>query len=724
MVKTDFSTLLSDYRPDFPEAFAALDEWQRDAAARRARWTLEQTPLSIGVMGQIKAGKSSFLNQLLFNGQPLLPEAATPMTANLTRIRHAEAPCFTAHFYAPASWAALEKLATSEAQDVAACAARELVEQARRDHGTGITSLLAQGKVELHAGDIGELLGRINDYVGAEGRFTPLVEGSELALPLPQLVGIEVVDTPGMNDPVVSRTDKTRAYMAQCDVVFFLSSSGRLLDDSDQQLLAAQLPAKGVKRLLLVAAQFDTALDGEQGDKEHESLGICEASVKLRLVNHARRNLEHLAAQREKQGFSDIAALLRGIGTPLFASTYAQALATLPPDQWSSGQRYVHQQFVELAEDFWDGAAPSAADWQRIGGFAALEAALHQARADKEVILASQRAKVEEELARALAHLLANLRDQASERITFLQVHDMADLDAHASKANQRLQAIADVLVGYVQGQANAARAQARRILSDVQAGAARARTLEDRTGFETRTRSVKVSDSTWYKPWTWGSSHTEHYSETTNYRYLAVSDALENLRHYFEKSRRDLLDLFDKLVAPDALSVGLRRELLGVLDTRSNDFDPRGLRALIETTLARLPWPQLDVAAPDSSEALAGFSGELRDHSQMSSLRERLAQVVAELQQRLGMSLDQAVQQVCAQLDTLAGQLQEALTQSLAADLERLRAALADKTRQVAHMQALVREIDHQCVAPEKQMTGTSHRPPADQHACSTTPA
>ncbi|MCW2313542.1 dynamin family protein [Rhodoferax antarcticus] len=685
--------LLNSHRLDFPEAFAALEEWQRDATARRARFAQKQPPLSIGVMGQIKAGKSSFLNQLLFGGQPLLPEAATPKTANLTRIRHAEAPCFTAHFYSPISWSDMEQLAASEAQDVAACAARELVQQARRDHGTGIAAMLAQGKVELHADNIDELLGRINDYVGAEGRFTPLVESSELALPLPELDGVEIVDTPGMNDPVSSRTNKTRAYMAQCDVVFYLSRAGQLLDDNDQQLLAAQLPAKGVKRLVVVAAQFDAAIHNDGFDRN--SLNDCETYLRQRLSDHAQRNLERLAAEREKQGFPNVAALLRGIGTPLFASTYAQALASLPPQQWSTGQRHTHQMFAELAEDAWGGVAPNAADWRRIGGFAALEAALSQARADKDTILATQRVKLEEELSRSLAHLLANLRDQASERVAFLQTHDMADLDAHASKANKRLQAIADTLTGYVRGQSNAARTQARRILSDLQQAAGRARNLEDRTGQDTQRRSVEVSDSKWYNPFSWGSSHTESYTETTTYRYLAVADALENLRNYFEDSSRRLLDLFDEMIAPDALSAGLRRELLGVLDTRSDDFDPRGLRALIETTLARLPWPELDIEALQPGEALAGFSGDLRGSGEMAALREQLAQVVSELQQTLAERLNRAVQQVCTQLDTLAGQLQEALTQSLAADLDRLRTALADKAGQVERLQGLVKEID-----------------------------
>ena len=52
-MKTDFTKTIfpflesiSPYRPDFPEAFAALDEWQRDATARRGRWTLRAIALA------------------------------------------------------------------------------------------------------------------------------------------------------------------------------------------------------------------------------------------------------------------------------------------------------------------------------------------------------------------------------------------------------------------------------------------------------------------------------------------------------------------------------------------------------------------------------------------------------------------------------------------------------------------------------------------------------
>ena len=50
----------------------------------------QERKLNIGVVGQVKAGKSSFLNTLLFDGQEILPKASTPKTATLTKMEYAE----------------------------------------------------------------------------------------------------------------------------------------------------------------------------------------------------------------------------------------------------------------------------------------------------------------------------------------------------------------------------------------------------------------------------------------------------------------------------------------------------------------------------------------------------------------------------------------------------------------------------------------------------------
>ena len=60
--------------------------------------------IHIGIVGQVKAGKSSFLNALLFDGMDELPKAATPMTAGLTRIVYADIPYAKVFYYSANDW--------------------------------------------------------------------------------------------------------------------------------------------------------------------------------------------------------------------------------------------------------------------------------------------------------------------------------------------------------------------------------------------------------------------------------------------------------------------------------------------------------------------------------------------------------------------------------------------------------------------------------------------
>ena len=60
--------------------------------------------LRLGIVGEVKAGKSSFLNALLFEGEDILPKAPTPMTAALTKIGYSETPSAKIHFYSKTDW--------------------------------------------------------------------------------------------------------------------------------------------------------------------------------------------------------------------------------------------------------------------------------------------------------------------------------------------------------------------------------------------------------------------------------------------------------------------------------------------------------------------------------------------------------------------------------------------------------------------------------------------
>ncbi len=61
----------------------------------------EGRDLKVGIIGHVKAGKSSLLNALIFEGVEVLPKAATPMTASLTILKYAKTLSAEVEFYSP-----------------------------------------------------------------------------------------------------------------------------------------------------------------------------------------------------------------------------------------------------------------------------------------------------------------------------------------------------------------------------------------------------------------------------------------------------------------------------------------------------------------------------------------------------------------------------------------------------------------------------------------------
>ena len=66
--------------------------------------------LNLAVVGRVKAGKSTFLNMLLFDGKDVLPRAFTPKTATLTKIEYAPRNAIEIEYYSAEEWEILMQL--------------------------------------------------------------------------------------------------------------------------------------------------------------------------------------------------------------------------------------------------------------------------------------------------------------------------------------------------------------------------------------------------------------------------------------------------------------------------------------------------------------------------------------------------------------------------------------------------------------------------------------
>lgn len=280
--------------------------------------------LSIGIVGAVKAGKSSFLNACIFDGKEYLPKAATPMTAALTRISYSDKPKAVIHYYKTEDWDTIEKLAAlydkalneeyekyakeisvsklsvigkpfKKSSDKMSIEDFEKGFRCKSENQRGAKELTRMVKDPLLKDKLGstdeiegDIISKLNDYVGANGRFTPIVSYVELQIDNPNKKDFEIVDTPGLNDPIVSRGVITKKFLRTCDVVLLLSPCSQFMDASTVNLMARSLPSAGVREILIVGSKFDSGILNESD----EIFGVAYKKSLESYKNQFLKNLE------------------------------------------------------------------------------------------------------------------------------------------------------------------------------------------------------------------------------------------------------------------------------------------------------------------------------------------------------------------------------------------------------------------------------------------------
>ena len=145
-------------------------------------------------------------------------------------------------------------------------------EQYTKMNATRLSIRTLEEKRLLKFDRISDLGDKLDDYVGAKGKYMPFTKSVNLRLSQEKLKDIEIVDTPGLNDPVQSREARTQEHLNQCDVVLILSPSGQFLNDVDLELMDRITSKEGIHELFVVAAQADTQLFGNLKDENDGQL--------------------------------------------------------------------------------------------------------------------------------------------------------------------------------------------------------------------------------------------------------------------------------------------------------------------------------------------------------------------------------------------------------------------------------------------------------------------
>lgn len=256
---------------------------------------LQKEEFILAVAGQIKAGKSTLLNALIF-GNDILPSDDTPYTAKITEIRYGSDKKLKAIFYTKDEWQELKNEIT-EIDEKKVNYFKNFIEPDIKN--SSYIKFLNQTKED----DISNL----KEYVAKGGVYTPFVKSVEIYYPAEILKSLVVVDTPGTNDPNIFRSKITLDWIKRCDAAIYATYAGRAFDESDIKFINEYLLSlENSKRIVAinkidVLKNFDEAKELLENNKKNETYQKTVFNEASSFVFTA--GLYALLEEKEKNGF-------------------------------------------------------------------------------------------------------------------------------------------------------------------------------------------------------------------------------------------------------------------------------------------------------------------------------------------------------------------------------------------------------------------------------------
>ncbi len=609
-----------------------------------ARLQAQGRVLQIGIIGRVKAGKSSLLNAIFFDGKIILPEAATPMTAALTTLSYGERPAVRIEFFTQQDMEVFRRLHEEHEAAIDECAAkkeaqmlakgapshktsagqrmtqqevsfatiqidRQLRELARREIDAkdavgaaayslwsdvktgGGRSRVPTGEKRMEFKSVDVLQGQLAEYVGAKGRLTPFTKCLHLELPFESLRDLRVVDTPGLNDPVLSREARTKDMLKECDAAFVVSPAGQFLNAQDMDLLDRLGSREGVNEIYVFASQFDTQLFGDEfrvcGGRLPDVMDMQRSS----LARQAKNVFSGLAVSRPefRQLIGDSQ---RRVQT---TSSVAFALSRGEQAEWNESAKHIQARLVQKYPDYFSSVADSQTWLQNLSGLPVVTQALADVRFQKELIFSKRISAYFEGQASAGRKYVELLIDSVRRRQADFETADIAAVDEklkHIELVCRRGTDKADVVFQDEMKRMNLSIGrELRNIVSKKFTEVAQE---TDAAKSTTTARYEKSGFSSWFARKAWGGGYEDRPVSAID--ATTVRRAIEGFRSELEADLREKIEErsldWPKVLAKDLLA-GLR-ETVG-----DDSFDVDAMRKIVRSVLmdlSNLPMPDLPV--------------------------------------------------------------------------------------------------------------------------------
>ena len=669
--------------------------------------------MKVGIIGGIKAGKSTFLNALIFDGESVLPQAATPMTAALTRMVYSEKKNYAKiHFYTKDGWAGIKRLAEEFDEKLDHLVAEKLREKQKalermqkfknmqssssQSHAIEVTpaekerlkkklpeslrssrqlvdmALKNRLDAEKYLGTEGEIdLGTdihqgLADYVGAKGRFTPIVSYIELGLDNSLLKGMEVIDTPGLDDPVIARSKVTKNYLAHCDVVFVLSRGSAFLTGEDKKLIDSVLPAEGVKVKKLIASQFDNvALDYNPNQSGKKTVQEVWNDFGKETIKTARIWWQ---ARKEKEEMKPM----------LVSSLFYSAARKMEKKQTlSEEEEHVLTQF----ETNFIGFTRTPEMLYELSQIHTIRNNVwEEIRKKKEEILEQKSKDFVADKKAGCLEKLREIRSQVENNLSHLQNVDKEGLRQKEKQIRRVLEKSRNKIRDIFGNCAYESKRKVMDLQSEIRKTVDRYQYIQSKDIVKTVTRSRK--ESKWFF---W--EKTVYYNVDVHHDQANVADAENNIEKYMADAQAEINNRLSSVINMAEMRRTLKEELLTVLNENSEDtFESDDVILPVNKILREINDPKVRIDGNKYSSALEKIfqNNQVLDEDIAKLKREQnriLWQISGDACERLGDEADRIKKELINKADSFVGDVQKKLSNNM--DL--VRANLENKEKSIA---------------------------------------
>lgn len=550
--------------------------------------------LKIGIVGRVNAGKSSLLNALVFDGKNILPKSATPMTAALTKLEYGERTEAFVDFYTQddidnlkmefdkynkkfenLKFQEIEKLSKLRLNKLKV---KELDEENKKDIEQKAESIanreiknddklfacydqynrIKQSMVNINdlenfknieAENIELLNNKLYEFVGANGKYMPFTKSVTIKINDEKLKDIEIIDTPGINDPITSREERTKQLLKYCDVILIVSPSGQFLSNEDIELLDRISTKEGVQEIYIVASQIDNQLYGSEKEENQGDLSRVLKSISSNLTRHLK---ETISKQKELYPYQSklFDKLMKNDVLHSSGATYGILKDFNNKENWDDNLNHVWQNLNENYKDYFSDEESAKSHLKNLSNIEKVNEILSEVKIRKEEILKERKDNFEKTKLEAIFKYKESLQKEIKNNINLIQNSDINEI---VNKKNNLLKIKVE--------SSEALNNTYEDILESFEFEIKDLLTSKVKSHFKQSKEDIKNSESTEIEKWEtgWWLWKEQHSREFLVIKAGSIRETLENLTYELEdlisdeskKSTRKLKELFyNRLIA------------------------------------------------------------------------------------------------------------------------------------------------------------------------------